>query len=72
MSKVYFMLQDEKTATNEVTELKSEGVDEDAIGVLARDKDSIDSIPVAEPSETSDFEPAVVQGVAVGGGTGVL
>ena len=55
-----------------VSDLKAEGVDEDAIGVLAQDPASFNAIPVADVSETSDFKPAVAQGVVVGGGTGLL
>ena len=72
MSKVYFLLPDEHTASEVVADLKSEGVNEDAIGILARDSAPSHATPVADASETSDFKPAVAQGVVVGGGTGLL
>ena len=72
MSKVYFLLPDEHTASEVVADLKAEGVNEDAIGILARDSAPSHATPVPDASETSDFKPAVAQGVVVGGGTGLL
>jgi hypothetical protein len=72
MSKLYFLLPDEQTAAAVVVDLKTEGVPEDAIGIVARDQTSTGSLPAADAGETSDFKPAVAQGVVVGGGTGLL
>lgn len=72
MNKLYFLLPDEQTATHIVADLKAEGVNEGAIGVFARNRASFHSVPAADASETSDFKPAVAQGVVVGGGTGLL
>ena len=72
MAKIFFLLPDEQTATNVVADLKSEGVNEGAIGVLAARRIPEHSLPMPDASETSDFKPAVAQGVVVGGGTGLL
>jgi hypothetical protein len=72
MSKLYFLLPDERTATDVVTDLKAEGVSTAAISVLARDPATRQSLPVADISETSDFKPAIAQGAVLGGGTGLI
>ena len=70
MSKLYFLLPDEDTATNVVADLKAGGFREHDIGIVARDRAA--SLPVADASDTSDFKPAIAQGVVLGGGTGLL
>lgn len=72
MSKLYFLVPDEHTAANVAMDLTSEGLPEAAIGVLGREPVKSEALPKAEPSDTSDFKPAVAQGVIVGGGTGLL
>ena len=70
MSKLYFLLPDEDAATNVVADLKAGGFREHDIGIVARDRAA--SLPVADASDTSDFKPAIAQGVVLGGGTGLL
>ena len=72
MSKLYFLVPDERIATNVVADLVAKGMPEEAIGVVARDPVSSRSLPEAEISDTSDFKPAVSQGAIIGGGTGLL
>jgi len=72
MSKLYFLMPDERTATDVVADLTAKGVPETAIGVVAREPVSNSSVPEADASDTSDFKPAISQGIIVGGGTGLL
>jgi hypothetical protein len=67
-----FLLPDESTATDVVSDLKTNGVAEEALSIVARDPAAYQSLPAADLADTSDFKPAVVQGAAVGGGTGLL
>ena len=72
MSKLFFLIPDERTASDVVADLTARGVPETAIGVVARDPVSNSSVPDADVSDTSDIKPAIAQGVVAGGGTGLL
>ena len=72
MTKLYFLIPDERTASDVVADLSAKDVPETAIGVVARDPVSSSSVPEADVGDTSDIKPAIAQGVVAGGGTGLL
>ncbi len=72
MSKLYFLVPDEERARKIVTELERIGVAEEDIGVVGSDNVDLEALPDADISESSDVRPAIVQGAAVGGATGLL
>ena len=59
MSKLYFLIPDERTASDVVADLTAQGVPETAIGVVARYPVSNSSVPEADVSDTSDIKPAI-------------
>ncbi|MGB1110430.1 MAG: DUF1269 domain-containing protein [Gammaproteobacteria bacterium] len=72
MSKLYFLVPDSSTAENIVGDLKSAGIDEADIGVVAKSDAMTDALPEAGIEKTSDVKPALKDGMAVGAATGVL
>ena len=72
MSKLYFLIPDPACAEQIVGDLQREGVNDEDIGVLAKDAALVESLPEAGVTETSDIKPALKQGAAVGGATGLL
>jgi hypothetical protein len=72
MSKLYFLVPDEQTTRRIVEALKAAGVSEEDVGVIASDRADLEALPDADVSETSDVQPAITQGAAVGGATGLL
>ena len=72
MSKLYFLIPDAARAEHIVMDLRREGVQDEDIGVLGSEATFADSLPDPDITQTSDVEPAIRQGVAVGGATGLL
>lgn len=72
MSKLYFLAPSAKVAKQIVAELRNDGVTEDDIGVLAHSEAVERALPDAGVDDTSDVKPALKQGAAVGGATGLL
>ena len=72
MRRIYFLVPDIGTTHNIVNELLLARVDERHIHVLARQGTPLENLPEASFVQKSDFIPALEQGVAVGGATGLL
>jgi hypothetical protein len=72
MSNLYFLLPDRATTQAVVDALRAQGLDDDDIGLIARDDIDLDDLPEADISERSDVMPAVRRGIATGGATGLL
>jgi hypothetical protein len=72
MSNLYFLLPDRATTHAVVDALRTEGLGDDDMGLIARDDIELDDLPEADISERSDIMPAVRRGIATGGATGLL
>jgi len=72
MSTLYFLIPDLETTRTVVGELRAGGVSDSAIGVVAKDTSLLEALPEPDIDEGSDVRPALVQGAAVGGATGLL
>lgn len=72
MRRIYFLVPDIATTKKIVDELLLARVDERHIHVLARRGTPLDDLPEASFLQKTDFVPALEQGLAVGGGTGLL
>ena len=72
MSKLYFLAPNVGVAKQIVDELHAAGVGDDDIAVLAHSEAVDDALPSADVTETSDVKPAMKQGAAVGGATGLI
>lgn len=72
MSNLYFLVPDQQTAHKVVEELRTIGLGEDEIGLVARGDVDLEDLPEADVGETSDVKPALRRGIATGGATGLL
>lgn len=72
MKRLYFLVPTVASAEAIVTELKTEGVTEDDIHVLAKQAEALEHLPEASLAQHSDIWAALQRGVAVGGTTGLL
>lgn len=72
MSKLYFLIPDAQRAEQVVRDLQDAGLQDDDIGILANDAALVDALPDADVTDSSDIKPALKQGAAVGGATGLL
>lgn len=72
MRRIYFLVPDIETTRKIVDELLLARVDERHIHVLARRDTPLEDLPEASFIQKTDFLPALEQGVAVGGATGML
>ena len=72
MSKLYFLVPDTSCAERIVKDLKRAGTGEEDIGVLGKDVALADALPDADVEQTTDLKPAMQQGAAIGGATGLL
>lgn len=71
MSKLYFLVPNADLAARIVAELKLNGVSEEDIGLVANDQVALDDLPEPDLIDRSDIKPALKQGAAVGGATGL-
>lgn len=72
MSHLYFLVPNRDIVHKLVGELHQIGMQDDDIGVIARDDIELEDLPEADLSETSDIRPSVRRGIAAGGATGLL
>jgi hypothetical protein len=72
MRRIYFLSPDLATTHKIVNELRSEGIDDNHIHILAKRDTPLEDMPEAGISIKTDFLPAVERGVALGGTTGLL
>jgi hypothetical protein len=69
---LYFLVPNQGITHKVVEELHERGLDDDAIGVIARDDIELQDLPEADVSEISDVKPSARRGIAVGGATGLM
>lgn len=72
MRRIYFLVPDLETTRKIVDELLLARVEERRLHVLARRDTPLDELPEASFLQKTDFVPALEQGVALGGVTGLL
>lgn len=72
MRRIYFLVPDIETTKRIVDELLLAKIEERHIHVIAKRGTPLEDLPEANLLQKSDFIPAVEQGVAVGGSTGIL
>jgi hypothetical protein len=72
MRRIYFLVPDLATTHKVVDELRSNGIEENDIHVLAKRDTPLEDLPEAGISIKTDFLPAVERGIALGGTTGLL
>jgi hypothetical protein len=72
MRRIYFLVPDIETTKRIVDELLLAKIEERHIHVIAKRGTPLEDLPEASLLQKSDFIPAVEQGVAVGGSTGIL
>lgn len=72
MRRIYFLVPDISATKRIVNELLLARVEEKHIHVIAKRGTPLEDLPEASLLQKSDFVPAVQQGLALGGSTGVL
>ena len=72
MKRIYFLVPDIATTRKIVDDLLLQRVEERHIHVIAKRGRPLEDLPEANLLQKSDFIPAVEQGVALGGSTGLL
>lgn len=72
MRRIYFLVPDMDTTRQIVNDLLLAHIDERRIHVLARRNTPLEDLPEATFLQKTDFIPAMRQGLAVGGATGLL
>lgn len=72
MRRIYFLVPDITTTKKIVDDLLLERIEEKHIHVIAKRGTPLEDLPEANLLQKSDFVPAVEQGVALGGATGLL
>ncbi len=72
MKRIYFLVPDIATTKKIVDELLLARIEEQHIHVLAKRGTPLEDLPEANLLQKSDFIPAVEQGLALGGSTGIL
>ncbi|MCO6427193.1 DUF1269 domain-containing protein [Nitrosomonas communis] len=72
MRRIYFLVPDINVAKRVVDELLLARIEDKHIHVIARPGTPLEELPEANLLQKSDFIPAVQQGLAVGGATGML
>lgn len=72
MRRIYFLIPNTEIASAIVNELLLERVEERHIQIVAKSGIALGSLPEASVLESSDFYPALEQGIALGGVTGLL
>ena len=72
MKRIYFLVPDIKTTHIIVDELRSEGIEDRHMHVLAKRDTPMEDMPEASVFEKTDFIPALERGAALGASTGLL
>lgn len=72
MKRIYFLVPNIATTHKIVDELRSEGIEDRHIHILAKRDTPLEDMPEAGISIKTDFLPALERGVALGGTTGLL
>ncbi|NOR69777.1 MAG: DUF1269 domain-containing protein [Methylomarinum sp.] len=72
MRRIYFLVPDIKTTHRVVDELRSEGIEDRHMHVLAKRDTPMEDMPEASVFEKTDFIPALERGAALGASTGLL
>lgn len=72
MRRIYFLVPNLDITRKIVDELRLERVEDRHIHVLAKRDTPLDDLPEATVMEKTDFLPALEQGLALGGATGLL
>lgn len=72
MKRIYFLVPDIATTKKIVDDLLLQRIEERHIHVIAKRGTSLEDLPEASLLQKSDFIPAVEQGAALGGSTGLL
>lgn len=72
MRRIYFLVPNLATTKKIVDELLLARIEEKHIHIIAKEGVQLEKLPEANLLQKSDFIPAVEQGVAVGGATGLL
>lgn len=72
MRRIYFLAPNIESTHKIVEELRSEGIDDFHINILAKRDTPLEGLREAGMSIKTDFIPAVERGVALGGTTGLL
>lgn len=72
MKRIYFLVPDIETTKKIVDELLLARVEERHMHVLAKRDTPMEDLPEASFLQKTDFIPALEQGIAIGGATGVL
>ena len=72
MKRIYFLVPDIATTKKIVDDLLLARIEERHIHVLAKRGTPLENLPEASLLQKSDFVPAVEQGLALGGSTGML
>lgn len=72
MKRIYFLVPDIATTEKIVDDLLLARIEEKHIHVLAKRGTQLEDLPEATLLQKTDFVPAVEQGLAVGGSTGLL
>jgi len=72
MRRIYFLVPSIETTHKIVDELRSEGIEERHIHVLAKRDTPLGDLPEASVFEKTDFIPALERGAALGATTGLL
>lgn len=72
MRRIYFLVPDIETTKGIVTELILAHIEERRLHIIAKRGTPLEDLPEANLLQKSDFIPAVEQGVAIGGATGIL
>ena len=72
MRRIYFLAPDIATTHRIVDEIRSRGIDDRYIHVLAKRGTPLEDMPEATMMQKTDFIPAVERGLALGGTNGLL
>lgn len=72
MRRIYFLVPEIETTRKIVDELLLAKIEEKHIHVIAKSSTPLEDLPEASLLQKSDFVPAVQQGIALGGATGLL
>lgn len=72
MKRIYFLVPNIAVTHKIVDELRSEGIEDRHIHILAKRDTPLEDIPEAGVSIKTDFVPALERGAALGGMTGLL
>jgi len=72
MRRIYFLVPNIAVTRKIVDDLLLAGIEEKHIHVIAKRGTPLEDLPEANLLQKSDFVPAVEQGIAVGGATGML